>query len=553
MVNGAERQTIATINAPQIPLSPSVQQSPVTQAKPSTVGARSPLQTPGPLYAHGHGSAEATSRRHETTRMRSSIACTRCRRSKTKCDNNGIRDSTGALAACKSCVAGKRLCEYPAPQPANISDSQRRESTVAPAGDEAPPKKRKRPILPPSSIPSRSKGRLGTLEDALESPLFTPKVWEELWAVHEKHYATEFSFLHKRTFLGPLQRLPPVPSSEKVLDPQGQRNHDPALVLAFLTQTAPFHEELVKQTDHNSPYEAAEFYAAATRKHLNYDFSGEGNTAMQQIQAFLMLGYHEWAACHSRNGYMLIRTAVNFAQMNDYQYDEDLEKGEDNKNAASKRDRFIRQESRRQHGRQRSEPVRSDAMAGSTWLGLILFHLDHSVHRGSSLAGVNVTTNDILRKSHVHGTGSAFPFDNTTVLRASCAADPSCWVHEFVREEWWCSKQVIADGPRAKDHKLPTFRLVLPIAPSPDADASPSRRAVRCGAAGLNQSHVTTTRGFQHVHENVVCEVTSPQLPLKDQTPTFTAYWRTNSRPALCLFRRGCPQGQYQHMPAMYC
>ncbi|KAF1352953.1 hypothetical protein EJ07DRAFT_158956 [Lizonia empirigonia] len=275
MVNGAERQTIATINAPQIPLSPLVQQSPVTQAKPSTVGARSPLQTPGPLYAHGHGSAEATSRRHETTRMRSSIACTRCRRSKTKCDNNGIRDSTGALAACKSCVAGKRLCEYPAPQPANTSDSQRRESTVAPAGDEAPSKKRKRPILPPSSIPSRSKGRLGTLEDALESPLLTPKVWEEL----VRHV---FRFL------------------------------------AFLTQTAPFHEELVKQTDHNSPYEAAEFYAAATRKHLNYDFSGEGNTAMQQIQAFLMLGYHEWTACHSRNGYMLIRTAVNFAQMNDY-------------------------------------------------------------------------------------------------------------------------------------------------------------------------------------------------------------------------------------------
>lgn len=136
MVNGAERQTIATINAPQIPLSPSVQQSPVTQATPSTVGARSPLQTPGPLYAHGHGSAEAASRRHETTRMRSSIACTRCRRSKTKCDNNGIRDSTGALAACKSCVAGKRLCEYPAPQPANTSDSQRRESTVTPAGDD---------------------------------------------------------------------------------------------------------------------------------------------------------------------------------------------------------------------------------------------------------------------------------------------------------------------------------------------------------------------------------------------------------------------------------
>lgn len=142
-----------------------------------------------------------------------------------------------------------------------------------------------------------------------------------------------------------MQRLPPVSSSEKGSDLQKQRSHDPALVLAFLTQTSPFHPELVAQTD--SPYDTAEFYAAATRRHLNYDFSGEGETALQQIQAFLMLGYHEWTACHSRNGYMLIRTAVNFAQMNDYQYDEELDKGNENDDAASKRDRFIRQESRR--------------------------------------------------------------------------------------------------------------------------------------------------------------------------------------------------------------
>lgn len=60
-----------------------------------------------------------------------------------------------------------------------------------------------------------------------------------------------------------------------------------------------------------------------------------------------MLGFHEWTACHSRNGYMLIRTAVNFAQMNDYQYDEDLDKQDEKDDAASKRDRFISQESRR--------------------------------------------------------------------------------------------------------------------------------------------------------------------------------------------------------------
>ena len=247
-VNGPERQIITTINAQQIPPSPSVQQSPVTQATPSTVEtSRSPLQTPGPLIANANGSVEATSRRQETTRMRSSIACSRCRRSKTKCDNNGVRDITGALAPCKSCVASKKICDYPAPQPAAASNySQRRESTVTTAGEEvssvipapstvifitfvpvrmlslvckypngapmrsnliirwsllvldkrkrmllchdnntdgnsqAPPKKRKRPIVPTAGTMFRSKGRLGALEDALESPLLTPRVWDEL-------------------------------------------------------------------------------------------------------------------------------------------------------------------------------------------------------------------------------------------------------------------------------------------------------------------------------------------------------------------------------------
>lgn len=126
-----------TVNAQQIPPSPSVQQSPVNHATPSTVGASgSPLRTPGPLIANVSGSAEASGRRQETTRMRSSIACSRCRRSKTKCDNNGIRDSTGALAPCKSCVASKKVCDYPAPQPAASNHAPRRESTATTAGEE---------------------------------------------------------------------------------------------------------------------------------------------------------------------------------------------------------------------------------------------------------------------------------------------------------------------------------------------------------------------------------------------------------------------------------
>lgn len=128
---------MTTTNVQQIPPSPSIQQSPVTQATPSTVGAfGSPLQTPRPLIANVNGNAEAAGRRQETTRMRSSIACSRCRRSKTKCDNNGIRDSSGALAPCKSCVASKKVCDYPTPQPVANNQPQRRESTATTAGDE---------------------------------------------------------------------------------------------------------------------------------------------------------------------------------------------------------------------------------------------------------------------------------------------------------------------------------------------------------------------------------------------------------------------------------
>lgn len=210
---------------------------------------------------------------------------------------------------------------------------------------QAPPKKRKRPVVPAVGTPFRGKGRLGTPEDALESDLLTPKLWDELWAIHERHYSMEFPFLHKRTFLGPLQRFPPVPSLDKGRTLPGQRTHDPALVLAFLTQTSPFHPELVAQT--GNPWDTAEFYAAAAVRHLDNTWSRQGEAAMQQIQALLMLGYHAWTACHSIPGYMMIRQAIAFAGVHEYAYDEDAERRLSENDPASKRDRFIRQESQR--------------------------------------------------------------------------------------------------------------------------------------------------------------------------------------------------------------
>lgn len=108
---------------------------------------------------------------------------------------------------------------------------------------------------------------------------------------------------------------------------------------------SPFHAELSAQTDNS--WETARFYATACCKHLINDYKRKGESAMQYVQACLMLGYHEWTACVSREGYMRIRNAVGFAQMNGYHYDDNVDMGREGDGAATRRDRFIREESRR--------------------------------------------------------------------------------------------------------------------------------------------------------------------------------------------------------------
>jgi hypothetical protein len=162
----------------------------------------------------------------------------------------------------------------------------------------------------------------------------------------------EFPFLHKRTFLGPLQKLPPVSSSDNGPGPQTHREHDPALLCAFLACTACFHPELIAQHPH--AWETSKFYAKAAENWLDWRCRKRNEAAMQQIQAFLMLGYHEWNACEERGGYMLIQQGVGFAKMEGYMHDDvpvpvvdRTEEDRPQEDAISRRDRFIQQESRR--------------------------------------------------------------------------------------------------------------------------------------------------------------------------------------------------------------
>lgn len=189
-------------------------------------------------------------------------------------------------------------------------------------------------------MPSSITRRLGALENALKSDLLTPKLWNELWEIYRRQCSVEFLFLHKETFLEPL-----VLPSTKDHTTQGRGAHDSALVLAFLTQTSRLHAELVAQT--GNPYDTAEFYAAAALKHLDRSWSSQGKSAMQQTQALLMLGYHAWGADRSIHGYMMIEQAIAFAGVEICAYNENADKRSLLDDSASRRDRFIQQESKR--------------------------------------------------------------------------------------------------------------------------------------------------------------------------------------------------------------
>jgi hypothetical protein len=125
--NGAPRLSAVPAYShqpPRQPQSPSVvqQPSPVTQASPSTV-QESPRLTPSLFVANVNAPVGP---RAPGARMRANIACMRCRKSKTKCEN------TGTDSVCKSCAAARppTKCTYGNVTPSTSSASVRRESTA---------------------------------------------------------------------------------------------------------------------------------------------------------------------------------------------------------------------------------------------------------------------------------------------------------------------------------------------------------------------------------------------------------------------------------------
>lgn len=266
-------------------------------------------------------------------RIRSSIACARCRRSKIKCVN------TGANARCKACESSGRECVYPAPAAAG-SNGPKREGDSNERTEVKRPRVRKSEGQADKSAGSgapapKESGR--PLAEALDPSVLTPKVWQEVFDLFQLHFATDLPFLHGPTFLAPLcgaaakissAVMRPTPEAEEAEMLPGYE----MLLLGLLALTARFHPGLI--TYHSSisrsktidPVVASEYYATVLRAVLVGEkgvYIGQPN--IEKIQALLMLGLHDWGMCKGIKAWIHVGLAIRMAQAMGLQFDDDLD------------------------------------------------------------------------------------------------------------------------------------------------------------------------------------------------------------------------------------
>lgn len=252
-----------------------------------------------------------------STRMRSSIACRRCRRSKIKCHNAGHLDS-----ACDNCVKSGSKCEWPDPTPL---PPKRSEPTSGVKFEREPGSERKR-VKKLSEVAPHDSQQYA--EDILSADFIDRNLWDKIFVTYKRHFATELPFLHIPTLKDQVYGL---------LKGQKAASADLNLVLlGLLTLTARYHTDLVKYIEHlpqdrssgprqsdsrtarSAASAASEFFANALDKALclgsvRMAFS---TASVERVQACLMLGLHEWMS-GNRGGlraWMLLGTAVRMAQ-----------------------------------------------------------------------------------------------------------------------------------------------------------------------------------------------------------------------------------------------
>ncbi|KAH3938434.1 hypothetical protein HBH98_161960 [Parastagonospora nodorum] len=218
---------------------------------------------------------------------RALIACRNCRNSKIRCNN----EDPGA--PCRACNKKGKVCDYGSTE----ATVKRRESAI----DNVDTLSEKQAL---------QLEKLKDQEDPLRAPFLTPKVWGELFEIYEKHFASDFPFLHRRRFLEPLHQsnefAAPRLDSGRLPCPR----HPPYLLLGFLALTARYHPEIVSRLGLDK-VATADYYANATEIRLG---SLPGQGSLEKAQAMLFLGFHRWSALKGGNGWYIIAIATRYVQ-----------------------------------------------------------------------------------------------------------------------------------------------------------------------------------------------------------------------------------------------
>ncbi|KAI1265566.1 fungal-specific transcription factor domain-containing protein [Xylariaceae sp. FL1019] len=251
--------------------------------------------------------------------MRSSIACTRCRKSKIKCEN------VNGTSPCDSCIKTGNECIFKVPDPVA---PKRVEPPVAikPERDGGSDRKKLRKIDDASK--SDNQKASGYADDVLAVPFLTEDLWEQVLDIFKLHFATELPFLHLPTMKERLARKAKTLASDSGSDSN-------LVLLGVLTLTARFHPDLVKYLAHmancqpgsartrslqsqSDPAAASEYYADVLAMALGPVRAMMSHASVDRVAALLMLGLYEWSQTQPKAGgmtaWMYVGTAIRMAQ-----------------------------------------------------------------------------------------------------------------------------------------------------------------------------------------------------------------------------------------------
>lgn len=218
--------------------------------------------------------------------MRSSIACSRCRRSKIKCLNSGTNTT------CRACATAGRECTYPPPaQGQTVAKRAETSGTIRNDGEAEVKRQRRR---------ENDTGRKNSLkhgDDPFESPQITPRLWKEVYSAFMLHCSTELPFLHEEVFHTRVQQ----PAAERSSDTQ-------VFLLAMLALTARFIPELALAHHLSDPLVASEYYADALATRLDAQNLTK-EPSLERVQGLLMISLFHWLMSRGQVAWMYVTIA----------------------------------------------------------------------------------------------------------------------------------------------------------------------------------------------------------------------------------------------------